>query len=151
MSSTASKAEFLLIFRNTQLEKRLSMDQMEEAMNQFNGWLDRWTRAGAIKSGQPLGNEGRTISGARTRTMADGPYPEAKEAIGGYVLVQAENMDEAAKIASEWPLLDWDAFVEIRPLISECLPMQLVAERLEAAGAAASSTKSGAIAERTSG
>ena len=135
MSSTASNAEFLLIFRNTQLEKRLSMDQMEEAMQQFHGWLDRWTQAGAIKAGQPLGNEGRTISGARSRTMADGPYPEAKEAIGGYVLVQAENMDEAAKIASEWPLLDWDAFVEIRPLISECLPMQLVAERLEAAGA----------------
>jgi hypothetical protein len=136
MNSTASKAEFLLIFRNTQLEERLSLDQMEEAMQQFNGWLDRWTRAGAIKSGQPLGNEGRTISGARSRTMADGPYPEAKEAIGGYVLVQAENMDEAAKIASEWPLLDWDAFVEIRPLVDQCAPMRLLNERLEAANGA---------------
>src|SRR5687767_15003893 len=132
MSSTAPKADFLLIFRNTQLEKRLSIDQMEEAMRQFNGWLDRWTRAGAIKGGQPLGNEGRTISGARTRAMADGPYPEAKEAIGGYVLVQAENMDEAARIASEWPLLDWDAFVEIRPLVDQCAAMQLLRERSEA-------------------
>jgi hypothetical protein len=134
MSSTASKAEFLLIFRNTQIEKRLSIDQMDEAMRQFSGWLDRWTQAGAIKGGQPLGNEGRTISGARSRLVADGPYPEAKEAIGGYVLVQAENMDEAARIASEWPLLAWDAFIEIRPLVDKCAAMQLLSERAHATG-----------------
>jgi hypothetical protein len=134
MSSTASKADFLLIFRNTQLEKRLSIDQMDEAMRQFSGWLDRWKQAGAIKAGQPLGNEGRTISGARSRVVADGPYPEAKEAIGGYVLVQAENMDEAVKIAAEWPLLAWDAFIEIRPLVDQCAAMHMLSKRAEAAG-----------------
>jgi hypothetical protein len=132
MSSIASKPEFLLIFRNTQLEKRLSIDQIDEAMRQFNGWLDRWKQAGAIKAGQPLGNEGRTISGARSRVVADGPYPEAKEAIGGYVLVEAENMDEAAKIASEWPLLAWDAFIEIRPLVNQCAAMELLGKRSQA-------------------
>ena len=102
-------------------------------MKRFNSWLDRWTQAGAIKAGQPLGNEGRTVSGARTKTLADGPFPEAKEAVGGYILIQAESLEEAVKIASDWPLLAYDAFVEVRPVVNQCATMQLLADRLEAA------------------
>jgi hypothetical protein len=130
MSTIPAKSDYLLLLRNTQIEKRLSLDQMQEAMRRFSGWLDRWTQAGAIKSGQPLGNEGKTITGAKSRTMADGPFPEAKEAVGGYILVQAESFDEAVKIASEWPLLEYDAFVEVRPVMDQCATMKLVGGRL---------------------
>jgi hypothetical protein len=130
MSTTVAKSDFLLLLRNTQIEKRLSLEEMQEAMRQFNGWLDRWTKAGAIKSGQPLGNEGTTITGSKTRTMADGPFPEAKEAVGGYILVQAESFDEAVKIASEWPLLEYDAFVEVRPVMDQCATMKIVGGRM---------------------
>jgi hypothetical protein len=130
MSTIPAKSDYLLLLRNTQIEKRLSLDEMQEAMQRFNAWLDRWTRAGAIKSGQPLGNEGKTITGAKSRTMADGPFPEAKEAVGGYILVQAESFDEAVKIASEWPLLEYDAFVEVRPVMDQCATMKLVGGRM---------------------
>lgn len=133
MSTIPQKSDYLLLLRNTQLEKRLSINEMEEAMKRFNSWLDRWTQAGAIKAGQPLGNEGRTVSGARTKTLADGPFPEAKEAVGGYILIQAESLEEAVKIASDWPLLAYDAFVEVRPVVNQCATMQLLADRLEAA------------------
>jgi hypothetical protein len=133
MSTTAAKSDYLLLLRNTQIEKRLTLDEMQEAMRRFNGWLDRWTQAGAIKSGQPLGNEGTTITGAKTRTMADGPFPEAKEAVGGYILVQAESMEEAVRIASEWPLLEYDAFVEVRPVMDQCATMKIVGGRMEIA------------------
>jgi hypothetical protein len=130
MSTIPAKSDYLLLLRNTQLEKRLSLDEMQEAMRRFSAWLDRWTQAGAIKSGQPLGNEGKTITGAKSRTMADGPFPEAKEAVGGYILVQAESFDEAVKIASEWPLLEYDAFVEVRPVMDQCATMKLVGGRM---------------------
>jgi hypothetical protein len=130
MSTTVAKSDYLLLLRNTQIEKRLTLDEMQEAMRRFNGWLDRWTQAGAIKSGQPLGNEGTTITGAKTRTMADGPFPEAKEAVGGYILVQAESFEEAVKIASEWPLLEYDAFVEVRPVMDQCATMKIVGGRM---------------------
>jgi|SRR4030095_6298892 hypothetical protein len=130
MSTIPEKSDYLLLLRNTQLEKRLSLDEMQEAMRRFSAWLDRWTQAGAIKSGQPLGNEGKTITGAKSRTMADGPFPEAKEAVGGYILVQAESFDEAVKIASEWPLLEYDAFVEVRPVMDQCATMKLVGGRM---------------------
>jgi hypothetical protein len=135
MSAIAVKSDYLLLLRNTQIEKRLSLNEMEEAMRQFNNWLDRWNKAGVIKAGQPLSNDGKTISGANVRTMADGPFPEAKEAVGGYILIQAESMDEAMKVASEWPLLAHGAFVEVRPVMEQCATMTILGQRMVKAGA----------------
>jgi len=135
MSTTAAKSEYLLLLRNTQIEKRLSLNEMEEAMRQFNDWLDRWNRAGVIKAGQPLSNEGKTITAANPRTMADGPFPEAKEAVGGYILIQADSMEEAMKVASEWPLLAYGAFVEVRPVMEQCAATAVLGQRLVKAGA----------------
>ena len=52
-----------------------------------------------MPAGQPLGDEGRVISGARQRAVADGPFAESKEAVGGYVIVRAVDFEEAMKIA----------------------------------------------------
>ena len=35
----------------------------------------------------------------------DGPYLETKEILGGFVVIEAADMDEAVAIASEWPSL----------------------------------------------
>ena len=130
MSTTATKPEFMLLFRNTALERRLSPDEMTEAMQRLNAWLERWSASGYIKAGQPLSYEGRTISGAKQRTIADGPFAEAKEAVGGYVLVQAADFDEAMAIAGEWPLLDYDCVVEVRPVRVQCPTMEEVGMEL---------------------
>ena len=37
--------------------------------------------------------------------VTDGPYVEAKEFLGGFVILQAESWDEAVAMASEWPSL----------------------------------------------
>lgn len=37
--------------------------------------------------------------------VTDGPYVEAKEILGGFVVLEAGSMDEALAIASEWPSL----------------------------------------------
>ena len=131
MNTPATQSEFLLLFRNTQLEKRLSSDEMQVAISRLNEWLGRWADRGQMPAGQPLGNEGRVILGGRQRTVADGPFAESKEAVGGYVIVLAGDFDEAMAIAAEWPLLDYDASVEVRPIRNQCVTseqagMQLV-------------------------
>ncbi len=123
-TTTASRSEFMLLFRNTQLENRLSTDEMQEAMGRLNDWLRRWSERGHLKSGRPLGAEGKTISGPKGRAVADGPYAEAKEAVGGYVLLEAADLDEAMGVAEEWPLLDYGAAVEVRPVCGQCVPME---------------------------
>ena len=120
----------MLLFRNTQFEQRLPAEEMAEAMRRLNVWLERWSASGHIKSGQPLSYDGKIISGAKQRTVADGPFAESKEAIGGYVLVQAADFDEALKIADEWPLLDYDGIVEVRPVRVQCPTMEEVGMEL---------------------
>ena len=130
MNTTAPLPEFMLLFRNTQLEQRLSSGDMTEAMQRLNEWLERWTVSGHLKGGQPLSYDGKTISGAKQRTIADGPFEESKEAVGGYVLIQASDFEEALKIAGEWPLLDYEAAVEVRPVRHQCPSMEAVGMQL---------------------
>lgn len=134
-ATNGADEDFLLLFRNTRLEDRLPMEEMREAMLRLHDWLDRWTQAGAIQGGQPLGSEGKVISGTKLRKVSDGLFAESKEAIGGYVLVRAANLDNAVKIAGEWPLLDYDASVEVRPILAECAVMTLVKQESAAAKA----------------
>jgi hypothetical protein len=47
--------------------------------------------------------------------VTDGPYAETKEQIGGFFLVEAENLDEAIDLATRVPVVT-KASVEIRPL-----------------------------------
>jgi hypothetical protein len=135
MSTPANRSEYLLLFRNTQLEKRLSVEEMQEAMQRLNQWLGRWSERGQMKGGHPLDNEAKVISGSRQRTVADGPFVESKEAVGGYVIVLAADLDEAAAIAEEWPLLDYDATVEVRPLRKQCATMERIGQQLVEIGA----------------
>ncbi len=46
----------------------------------------------------------------------DGPYTETKEALTGFYLVEAADLDEAVKIAATIPAA-WDGAVEVRPVI----------------------------------
>ncbi len=48
--------------------------------------------------------------------VVDGPYAEAKEVIGGYVLLRAANFDEALKIARHCPHLKHGSRLELREI-----------------------------------
>jgi hypothetical protein len=58
------------------------------------------------------------VKGARGGDVVttDGPYAETKEALTGFYLLEAADLDEAIKIAAELPAA-WDGAVELRPLI----------------------------------
>ena len=50
--------------------------------------------------------------------VTDGPYIETKELLGGFVILDAADMDEAIAIASEWPSLATqpNATVQVQPI-----------------------------------
>lgn len=54
------------------------------------------------------------IRNGRTSVM-DGPFAETKEILGGFNLIEAENMEEAVRIAQEFPWTQTGC-VEIRPV-----------------------------------
>jgi hypothetical protein len=47
----------------------------------------------------------------------DGPFAETKEALGGYYLIECENLDQAIEAASRMPAIEYGASVEVRPVM----------------------------------
>jgi hypothetical protein len=59
------------------------------------------------------------VTGARGGDVvtADGPYAETKEALTGYYLLEAADLDEAIEIAARIPAA-WGGAVEVRPVLA---------------------------------
>jgi hypothetical protein len=49
--------------------------------------------------------------------VTDGPFAETKETLGGYYLVEAGSIDEAAKLAEQIPSARFGGSVEVRPIV----------------------------------
>ena len=115
------KQEYLLLFRGSNnWYKDLSPEELQQAMGKVKAWFDGLSEKGIIKGGQPLGTEGRILSGKGGRTVSDGPFVESKETIGGYTIVLANSLDEATEIARGCPPLIFGGSVEVRPIAEEC-------------------------------
>jgi hypothetical protein len=58
----------------------------------------------------------RVRDGATLTT--DGPFPETKEALGGYYLFEADDLDAAIELAARVPTARMGGAVEVRPLVA---------------------------------
>ena len=89
-------------------------------MDKVMGWFEGLNARGKVKAAQPLSAQGRILSGGNGNLVVDGPFAESKEAVGGYLVLQADNMNEAVEIARSTPMLKYGITVEVRPLLAEC-------------------------------
>ena len=83
------------------------------AMGRYNEEL---TKAGvllALDGLHPAAKGARVGFSDGTATVTDGPFPDAKELIGGYWLLQAKSKEEAVEWASRCPAADGDV-IEVR-------------------------------------
>ncbi|HEY5753539.1 MAG TPA: YciI family protein [Chthoniobacterales bacterium] len=122
LSTAPTTSEHLLLFRGTDWYRDLSPDEIQTTMSQWYAWFDRLVKEGKVKAGQPLTNEGKIVSGKKGQTVADGPFTESKEAIGGYFLLRVSSFEEALAIAQQCPALEHGISVEVRPVASVCGP-----------------------------
>lgn len=113
---------YLLLFRNTSPDtyRHLSADQRQELVTQWNAWFEKLVTAGKATEGQPLEDATRVVTGVGSVRVTDGPFPEAKEAIGGYVKLLVADMDEATEIAKQHPAIAHGLVIEIRQLTPNC-------------------------------
>jgi hypothetical protein len=56
------------------------------------------------------------VEDGRTLTT-DGPFVETKEALGGYLLFEAEDLDAAIELASRIPAARLGGAIEVRPIV----------------------------------
>lgn len=110
---------FLLLFRNAgaDVHAHLTPAQREALAQQWNDWFQRLAAQGKVAHANPLGLDGRVVSGAAGERVVDGPYAEGKEVIGGYFFLTVADLDEATAIAKQCPGLPLGLTVEVRPVV----------------------------------
>ena len=57
------------------------------------------------------------VAGGRT-LMTDGPFADTKEVLGGLVVIEAANLDEAIELAARIPAAQHGGVVEVRPVVA---------------------------------
>ncbi len=92
----------------------LSAREVEAHLNKWEAWVAELTRDGRFERGEALGPGGQLVR--RGGLVVDGPFAESKEAVGGYCVIRAANADEAAAIARQCPIFEYDGSVEVRRL-----------------------------------
>jgi hypothetical protein len=110
--------EFVMIFRmDTLLKREISPDEMQDMMKAWQNWMGVMaTRNKLVSSSNLLGNDGRAVKSAKMIT--NGPYAEVMEIIGGYVVVRANSIDDAAEMAKGCPMvIGGGGMVEVRNVV----------------------------------
>jgi hypothetical protein len=108
-------AEFLYVYRGGQRSD--SPQQAEEVMQKWMAWMKDLGEKGHIKDrGQPLELTGKVVRG-KQKVVTDGPYTESKDLVGGYTLVEAKDLTQAAELSKGCPIFESDGLVEIRPVM----------------------------------
>jgi len=117
-------SKFLMVFRGSLAEEmEFPPEKMQAYMQEWMTWIDAMKSKDIYLGGEPLQPDGCTISGA-DKVVTDGPYAEAKDLVGGYVLIKADNLDIAKTEALNCPIYQANGSVEVREvmLMDEHMP-----------------------------
>ena len=94
-------------------------DVAEATSNAYNAYSDMLRERGALVAGEAL-QPTATATTVRVRdgqTMTtDGPFAETKEALGGFYLIEAKDLDEALALGGACPGAKWGS-IEVRPIV----------------------------------
>jgi hypothetical protein len=120
----------VLIYTDPELLDALPEGQFDARMRDCLAHADELRRQGRLHDTQMLEGVG-TARSVRVRkgrqTVVDGPFTETKELLAGFNLIEADDMEEAVRIASEFPWTHTGC-VEVRPV----LDVEKVRERVGA-------------------
>ena len=112
-------SEFVFLFRSTEEGRRAAMGTPEAAQRSLQSWMtwiENLEKNGHLKArGHPLETSGTVV---RNNMVTDGPFVEAKEIVLGFIVVEARDMNEAVKLASDNPMVLGGGALEIRPVMS---------------------------------
>lgn len=107
-------SEFTYPFRGR--DRSASPEQMQRTMEKWVAWFKDLGAKGHLKDpGHPLEASGKVVKG-KQKTVNDGPYAEAKDVVGGYIVIEAKDLAHATELSKGCPVLDVGGSVEVRPI-----------------------------------
>jgi len=112
--------KFMLLVREDlkKLKEVTDIDR-DHGVKEMMEWVD--SLGDRFAGGAPLWPRGRYVT--KDEIVSDGPFIEAKEGISGYIMIHAENLEQAAVIAQTCPILQrGELDIEVRPVLISDIP-----------------------------
>jgi hypothetical protein len=120
--------KYVIMFTSTpELDAAVPAERAEDVYRRVYDWFgahaDEISDSGAEL--QPVTTATTVTFGADGPVVADGPFSEAKEVIGGFSVLDVDDLDAAIAIVKTWPMLDLPGCsVEIRPMVVDYSHME---------------------------
>ncbi len=112
-------AEFLVMSHRSADHHDDPIDPAEVGgiIKRYMDWTNDLRAKGKLKASRRLQTDGRVVKPGASVT--DGPFAEGTEVVGGFWLIEAENLDEAMEIVATHPHCQvWpDGSLEVRPIL----------------------------------
>ena len=95
----------------------ISPEEMQAVVQRYHAWSMELAGAGRLLMGEKLKDgEGKVLRGpAGAMSVTDGPFVETKEIIGGFWIVEADDLEHAVEVVSGCPHLE-NGSLEIREI-----------------------------------
>jgi hypothetical protein len=111
--------QYLVLIYSEESSEPVDPAQIGAVMEEYNAYTQMLRDRGAYVSGEAL-QPTATATTVRVRDgqtlTTDGPFAETKEALGGFYLVEAKDLDEALALGAACPGAKWGS-IEVRPII----------------------------------
>jgi hypothetical protein len=109
----------LLIYDNADTRERFFGEEGAALTAEVDAVMKELTESGELVGGEALADPSNTKTvrvNNGVPAVTDGPFAEAKEHLGGYLIVECDSVERAAEIAARWPSTRFTP-MEVRPLM----------------------------------
>ena len=113
--------KYVIMFTSTpELDAAVPPERAEEVYRRVYEWFgahaEKITDSGAEL--EPVNTATTVTYNGGAPVVTDGPFSEAKEVIGGFSVIEVEDLDAAIEMVKTWPMLELPGnSVEIRPMV----------------------------------
>jgi hypothetical protein len=113
-TKTTIMEKFMLIFHGG-IDQKASPEQMQANLGKWMAWVEKLQKEGKYVFGEALLPGGKIITGKAS--VADGPYTEGKEIVGGFFVINAPSYDAAVEECRHYPDFDFGGQVQVRQVM----------------------------------
>ena len=96
----------------------VSAEEIQRVIGEYGAWRQKLADEGRLVGGEKLedGTARQLATNDGRVDVTDGPFAEAKEVIGGFFMIEADDYDAAAAVSSECPHLKYGGRIELRKI-----------------------------------
>jgi len=116
--------QYIMLMRGSSAGfRRMAPEEIQQAIRKYAEWAEEMMRQGKLRGGEKLRDDGvRVVKMEKGKLTLDGPFPETKETIGGYFIVEAQGYEEATSLAMACPVYAYGGTVEVREIEPQSPP-----------------------------